>query len=103
MRAENAAYGEVISVRLPDDILQRIAVDYPDAAAEFVQDALEGLAVPERDRVVRCVLFSAAGDLTSFSRMLALARLDYRDAILCGEYDPDTRRRVRNMAAPFIA
>lgn len=90
-------------MKLPADILRRIAADFPRSEfAETVRDALEGLAVPEPERVARCVLFAAEGDPVKFKQMMELARVDYRDAIMCGEYDPGTQKRVRNLAEPFV-
>ena len=87
---------------LPDDILRRITADYPaQAAFTQVKLTLETLAVPEPHRVARCVLFAAERDFAQFERIAELARLDYRDAIMCGEYEPVTCKRLRNFSEPF--
>lgn len=87
---------------LPDDIVAKVARDFrAPADRERVLHALANLGVPERDRVARCVLFCAAGDLTQFGAMEALARLDYRDAIMCAEYEHPSCKRVRSFTGPF--
>ncbi len=89
---------------LPDDILRRIAADYPEEATRHqVQLTLETLDVPEQHRVARCVLFAADRDFAQFLHMADLAKTDYRDAILCGEYEYEagSARRVRNFTLPL--
>ncbi|MFN0161220.1 MAG: hypothetical protein ACKVQQ_08320 [Burkholderiales bacterium] len=92
---------------LPHDILRRIAADYPgEGDMRRVRLALEALIIPDKHRVARCVLFAADRDFARFTRMVYLARLDYRDVILAGEYEPgagrkDSPRRVRDFTKPF--
>ena len=84
--------------------MRRIDTDYPEDAPRCqVQRALETLDVPERTRVARCVLFAADGDPDKFRQMVELAQLDYRDAIMCGEYEYEagSARRVRSPISPF--
>lgn len=89
---------------LPADIVARVARDFPAPAdRERVLRALDTLDVPERDRVARCVLFCAAGSMGTFDDMEALARLDYRDAIVCAEYEQPSCKRVRSFIEPFTA
>lgn len=87
---------------LPDDIVGKANADYATPAdRESVLHALTHLDVPERDRVARCVLFCAAGDVAAFQAMAALARVDYRDAIMCAEYEQPSCKRVRSFIEPF--
>ena len=87
---------------LPDDIVAKVGSDFPTSAdREFVLQALANLGVEERDRVARCVLFCAAGDMVEFRAMLTMAQLDYRDAIMNAEYEPSPLKRVRNFIEPF--
>ena len=87
---------------LPDDIEARIAADFPAGTEQRqVREALAVLEVNEKARVSRCILFCAAGELARFAEMLALARLDYRDVIMAGEYEYPSCRRVRDFTLPF--
>jgi hypothetical protein len=89
---------------LPDDIVAKVARDFPAAADRaYVLHALATVGGIERNRVARCVLFCAAGDLAAFRSMEALARLDYRDAIMCGEYEYPSCKRLRSFNEPFAS
>jgi len=87
---------------LPSDIRARIEHDFSDPKERrFVTQLLLNLEVPEKDRVSRCILFVANGDLDNFRKMESLAKTDYRDAIMAGEYEYPTDRRLRNLGEPF--
>lgn len=98
---------DVEGLPLAHDILRRIAADFPrEKDIRRVRLELEALVVPEKHRVARCVLFAADRDLARFQQMADLARVDYRDVILCAEYEPgadgnDRPRRVRDFTRPF--
>ena len=87
---------------LPEDVLARARRDYPAARHAEVIAALEGIASATREhaRVARCVLFVANGTIEEFERMVALARTDYRDAIVSAEYTRGDRR-MRDFSRPF--
>jgi hypothetical protein len=87
---------------LPPDILARIDTDYDLADRPTIVEALLTLpdATREPERVARCVLFVANGSLDEFERMVQLARIDFRDAIVAAEYDRDLRR-LRDFGWPF--
>lgn len=89
-------------VQLPPDILARIATDYPPEDRPGIIEALLALTevTREPERVARCVLFVAGGDLEEFKRMIELAQTDYRDAIIAAEYDR-ADRRLRDLSKPF--
>ena len=89
-------------MNLPTDIVTRVAQDFPAPAdREQVLKELTELDVNERDRIARCVLFCAAGDLGQFRDMAALARLDYRDVIMSAEYEYPSCKRLRSFIEPF--
>ena len=89
-------------MNLATDIVARVARDFPAPAdREQVLKELTGLDVNERDRIARCVLFCAAGDLDRIRDMVALARLDYRDVIMEAEYEYPSYKRVRSFVEPF--
>jgi hypothetical protein len=89
-------------MNLPDDIAAKAARDFPDAVDRaFVLGKLSSLEVNEKHRIMRCILFCAAGDKGRFCEMEQLARVDYRDVIMCAEYEPGTDRRVRSFIEPI--
>jgi hypothetical protein len=92
----------VTPVELPPDILARIAADYPPEDRPGIIEALLVLTevTREPERVARCVLFVADGDLEEFERMIELARTDYRDTVVAAEYD-HADRRLRDLSKPF--
>ena len=92
------------------DVANRVAREFPSAAARqaaaqilaSVTEAVRELndSVGEQDRVTRCVLFLAGGNLKYLAECAALARRDYRDAIMAAEYDREDRR-IRDFSRPF--
>lgn len=57
----------------------------------------------ECDRVLRCAIHAARGDLTRLAAQLEQARIDYRDVIVEGEYDvvDGALVRKRDFNLPF--
>ena len=52
------------------------------------------------DRILRCIVFVANGDLNRLEKAIDLAREDYRDLIVWAEYD-EKNQRVRDFSNPF--
>lgn len=52
------------------------------------------------DRIVRCIVFVANGDLDLLDKAIDLAKIDYRDLIVLAEYD-EKYERVRDLSTPF--
>ncbi|MDJ0760507.1 MAG: hypothetical protein QNJ19_14025 [Woeseiaceae bacterium] len=86
---------------LPVDIVQRVVSDFtdPDEAAA-VRGLLESLEIPEAERVARCILHLSAGSASAVLDNIALAKRDYRDAILFAEYDRNDNR-LHDFSKPF--
>jgi hypothetical protein len=91
--------------RLSRDGLDRLTRDFGDRA-----DPVAALLVfPRRsggedfldDHLVRCIVHAASGDEQRVEKLLDLARQDYRDVILAGEYD-DAMRQVRDLRDTFL-
>jgi hypothetical protein len=85
----------------PEDIHAKIARDFEgnaEAAAEMIATHL--IDNPTSDRVLRCVLFVASGNLSELAQCLKLAHLDYRDMIVAAEYN-EHRKQVRDFNNPF--
>lgn len=76
--------------------------DFEPSEQPQVQHELPELfgAVPEPERVSRCILFAAAGSLERVADLACLTHTDYRDVIVAGEYDREFRR-LRNLSKPF--
>lgn len=87
---------------LPADIVRRIERDF-GVAAGSVRNDLEALdTLRERDRVIRAVLYLAAGDPRRLAHDIAVARADHRDVLWWAEYDADRPTvRVRDFRVPF--
>lgn len=92
------------------DIKARVLRDFGKVDAPKVeQGLLETMAVLQKykvleiPRVLRCVVQYAAGDWGRLEYALKIAKIDYRDAIMFGEYEPrdKTLQRVRNLTEPF--
>ena len=52
------------------------------------------------DRILRCIVFVANGDLNRLEKAIDLAKTDYRDLIVLAEYD-EKNERVRDLSNPF--
>ncbi len=89
---------------LPTDIIARIERDFPRSEDEkLVSGILSSLQTNERDRVIRCILFAAAGDVKKIGELESLAKIDYRDVIMAGEYEYPSHKRLRDLSEQFDA
>lgn len=87
----------------PKDIHEKIRRDFHTTAQKAIQLISEHIATePTSERVLRCVLFKAEGQLSELQRYLKLAAFDYRDMILVAEYkEPLHMQQVHNFSNPF--
>lgn len=93
---------------LPEDIQQRITSDFgieeaPGALtrlAGFIGQLADAHGEPPDARVLRCVVFIAAGDRKKLEVACRLALSDTRDVIHQAEYDGDDHQ-VRRLDQPF--
>ncbi|UCD30793.1 MAG: hypothetical protein JSV38_08135, partial [Desulfobacterales bacterium] len=77
---------------LAQDILGKVNRDFeaPDEAAlalSVLADFAEQNRKLASDRVLRCIVFVAKGDLDVLDKAIDLAKTDYRDLIVWAEYD----------------
>ncbi len=91
---------------LAPDILRRVNRDFDDPAAAGRAIARLEAARAEApglfsDRILRCAVFVAAGEMENLERGLALALIDARDLIVWAEYDNDFEAQKRDLAVPF--
>lgn len=90
---------------LPADIRRRIARDFDpaDASALLVDIAAHRTTGPKifSDRIVRCIIYVARGDLEIAGRAIAMALADPRDLIVWAEYDNKFDQQLRDLNLPF--
>ena len=90
---------------LAQDISDKLNRDFEDSeeaalALSVLADFMEGNQELSVDRILRCIVFVANGDLDLLDKAIELAKIDYRDLIVWAEYD-EKRERVRDLSAPF--
>ena len=90
---------------LARDIWGKVNKDFetPEEAAlafSVLADFVDQNKKLSSDRIVRCIVFIANGDLNRLEKAIDLAREDYRDLIVWAEYD-EKNERVRDFSNPF--
>jgi hypothetical protein len=92
---------------LTDDILAKIRRDFSGGEMLPVIDRLEGLQREDSelfcDRILRCIVFVAAGRQPIIEQAIEQARTDYRDLIVWAEYDGHFGAQHRDLSLPFAA
>ncbi len=92
---------------LAQDIVNRLKKDFedPDEAA-LALSVLEDFAGQNQElsdeRILRCIVFVATGDLDRLGEAIDLAKIDYRDLIVWAEYD-ENLERVRDLSTSFLS
>jgi len=91
-----------------DDIKARIQTDFgenADKATTMLIDAIKKVNYLKTDRVIRCIVFLANGDLTDLSKYIETATFDTRDVMLWAEYEGlnenEKPKRVRDFNKNF--
>ena len=73
-----------------DDICERIRTDFggnANKATAMLLDAINKVDYLKTDRVIRCILFLAKGNLTDLNKYIETATFDTRDVMLWAEYE----------------
>lgn len=73
-----------------EDIQQRIKLDFKDSAGEafeLLSNAILETDYLKIDRVIRCIIFLAKGDLINLKEYIDNAKFDTRDVMLWAEYE----------------
>ena len=73
-----------------EDIQQRIKLDFKDSAGKAIEllcNAISETDYLKTDRVIRCIIFLAKGDLINLKECIDIARFDTRDVMLWAEYE----------------
>jgi len=90
---------------LPSDIRRRIARDFgpADASALLAEFDRQRTADPDvfSDRIIRCIVYVANGELNTAQRAVSLALTDWRDLIVWAEYDNNFDTPLRDLGVPF--
>lgn len=91
-----------------DDIVAKITIDFgenADTATKLLMDAISKVDYLKTDRVIRCILFLANGNVTDLEKHIQTAILDIRDIMLSAEYEQSKEKqypkRVRDFNKPF--
>ncbi len=88
---------------VPPDVIGRIAAEYPGETYFEARRLVESLAL--EPRVLRSIVFLAAGDFEELLRYARCADRDWRDVVFWAEYEnheSETPRRVRSMTDPLM-
>jgi hypothetical protein len=73
-----------------DDINSRIRTDFGENASRAMTlliDAINKVDYLKTDRVIRCIIFLAKGNLTDLNKYIETATFDTRDVMLWAEYE----------------
>jgi hypothetical protein len=90
---------------LARDIWGKVNKDFetPEEAAlalSVLADFVDQNQELSSDRIVRCIVFVANGDLNRLEKAIELAKEDHRDLIVWAEYN-EKNERVRDLTNPF--
>jgi hypothetical protein len=105
-RLTNGSSGSGGSIAVfKQDIIKKIQQDFgsPDDAElvlSTLSDFVDRNPDLKSDRILRCILFVAEGNLDALGKAIDLARVDYRDLIMGAEYS-EKDERIRDMNKPF--
>jgi hypothetical protein len=87
---------------IPDDVRARLVRDYPGETNFEATRLVEMLQLSPR--VLRSIVYLAAGDFEQLERFARAAEIDWRDVVFWAEYEDHTAeepRRVRSMDEPL--
>ena len=95
----------MVVVPLPLDVQNRLVRDFgtraDTVAAQLITHRRLGSADFHGDRLLRCIIQASGGDEQRVQQLLDIARQDYRDVIVAGEYD-GFKRQVKDFRASFL-
>ena len=91
-----------------DDIIARINFDFGENASKattMLLDAINKVDYLKTDRVIRCIIFLAKGNLTELNKYIETATFDTRDVMFWAEYvgigENEKPKRVRDFNKAF--
>lgn len=93
---------------LTEDIINRIHEDFGENSAQaikIVEKETTKSGDLQPDRIIRCIIFLAEGNIDDLSRYIEAAAVDPRDVMLWAEYEPSADgaddNKVRDFSEPF--
>ena len=87
---------------IPDDVRTRLLRDYPGETNFEAMRLIEALRCDAR--VLRSIVYLAAGDFEQLERFARASEIDWRDVVFWAEYEDygaEHPRRVRSMEDPL--
>jgi hypothetical protein len=87
---------------IPADVRRRLLRDYPGETTFEAMRLVESLRCSAR--VLRSIVFLAAGDFEQLERFARSSEIDWRDVVFWAEYEDhlaEHPRRVRSMEDPL--
>ena len=87
---------------IPDDVRARLLRDYPGETHFEAMRLVEALRC--NARVLRSIVYLAAGDFEQLARLARASEIDWRDVVFWAEYEDyeaEQPRRVRSMDDPL--
>jgi hypothetical protein len=87
---------------IPDDVRARLLRDYPGETHFEAMRLVEALSFDAR--VLRSIVYLAAGDFEQLERLARRAELDWRDVVFWAEYEDyeaEEPRCIRSMDDPL--
>ena len=88
---------------MSSDIQSKILRDFPDSDAVVAIEEIGQWDAERRglleDRLIRCAVCLAKGNLRLLKSQIALGKLDCRDLVMAAEYEGE--ERVRDFTKPF--
>lgn len=86
----------------PPDIEEKVKEDFQEINdINFVLEFLKNLSKSKDYRIIRCILFLAKGDVNKLGELEDLANMDFRDLIMCAEYDYPSDIRIHDFSKSF--
>ena len=90
---------------IPQDIIARVEQDFSHHSGGVLQRLVTLHREDTRlfsERVLRCIVQAAGGDIARVDPAIELARHDPRDLVAAAEYDAEWKQ-VRDLSQPFQA
>ena len=91
-----------------DDIIERINSDFGENASKattMLLDAINKVDYLKTDRIIRCIIYLAKGNLTELDKYIETATFDPRDVMFWAEYvgigENEKPKRVRDFNKLF--
>lgn len=77
-------------IKIPEDIIDKLKADFKDdfeLAFKKLSSANQMYSDIRKERINRCIVHIANGSITELDNAIRIAKTDWRDAILCAEYE----------------